>query len=124
MKEVAKAQYVTEALDKNSAVLCDLVKAKFGGSKDKLDSRYNNQINHVVNNVLFFHPGLLQKRILMFPTNHRNNHCRATFVFNADDIVAAIDDASSGSSKAFLLLQSSSLRHNKDSKKDRNHMVP
>jgi hypothetical protein len=34
MREVAKAQYVTDALDKNSAVVCDLVKEKFGGSKD------------------------------------------------------------------------------------------
>jgi hypothetical protein len=36
MKEVAKAQCVTDALDKNSADVCDLVKGKFGGSKDNL----------------------------------------------------------------------------------------
>jgi len=99
MREVAKAQYVTDALDKNSAIVCDLVlvKEKFGGSKDDLYSRYNDQMNHVVKNVLFFHPGLLQKRIIVFPSNLRNNHWGATFVFNAGDITAAIDDASSGS---------------------------
>jgi hypothetical protein len=59
MIEVAKAQYVTDALDKNSVVVCDLVKEKFGGSKDDLYSRYDDQMNHVVRNVLFFHPGLL-----------------------------------------------------------------
>jgi hypothetical protein len=96
MKEVARAQYVTDALDKNSAVVRDLVKEKFGGSKDDPYSRYNNQMNHVVKNVLFFHPGLLQKRIIVFPTNHRNNHWGATFAFNAGDITAAIDDTSSG----------------------------
>ncbi len=58
MREVAKAQCVTDALDKNSAVVCDLVKEKFGGSKDDLYSRYNDQMNHVVKNVLFFHPFL------------------------------------------------------------------
>jgi hypothetical protein len=73
------------------------VKEKFGGSKDDLYSRYNNQMIHVVKNVLFFHPGLLQKRIIVFLTNLRNNHWGATFVFNAGDITAAIDDASSGS---------------------------
>ncbi len=92
MKEVSKAQYVTDALDKNSAVVCDLVKEKFGGSKDDFYSRYDNQMNHVVKNVLFFHPGLMQKRIIVFPTNLRNNHWGATFVFNADDITAGIDD--------------------------------
>ena len=53
---------------------CDLVKEKFGDFKDDLYSRYNNQMNHVVKNVLFFHPGLLQKRLIVFPTNLRNDH--------------------------------------------------
>jgi hypothetical protein len=53
-------------------------------------------MNHAVKNVLVFHPGLLQKRIVVFPTNLRNNHWGATFVFNAGDITAAIDDTSSG----------------------------
>ncbi len=54
MREVAKAQYVTDALKKNCTVACDLVKEKFGGSKNDLYSRYNNQMNHVVKNVLLF----------------------------------------------------------------------
>jgi hypothetical protein len=102
MKEVAKAQYVTDALDKNSMVVCDLVKENFEGSKDDLYSRYDNQMNHVVKNVLFFHPGLLQKRIIVFPSNCRNNHWGATFVFHAGDITAAIDDVQD---LFFLLLQ-------------------
>jgi hypothetical protein len=53
-------------------------------------------MNHVVKNVLFFHPCLLQKWIFVFPTNLRNNHWGATFVFKAGDITAAIDDTSSG----------------------------
>ena len=99
---------------------------KFGGSKDDLYSRYDDQMNQVVKNVLIFHPGLLQKRIIVFPTNLRNDHWGATFVFNAGDILAAIDDTSSGSCKTcfFSLLQSSSLWHDKDSKQDRNHLVP
>jgi hypothetical protein len=56
-------------------------------------------MNHVVKNVLFFHPGLLQERIIVFPTYLRNDHWGATFVFNAGDITAAIDDTSSGSSR-------------------------
>jgi hypothetical protein len=72
------------------------VKEKFGGSKDDLYSRFDDQMNHVVKNVLFFHPCILQKRIIVFPINLRNDHWGATFVFNAGDITAAIDDASSG----------------------------
>ena len=52
MKEVAKAIYVTDALDKNSADVCDVVKEKFRGSKDNLYSRYDDQMNQVVKNVL------------------------------------------------------------------------
>ena len=96
MKEVAKAKYVRDALDKIFAVVCDLVKEKFGSSKDDLYSRYNNQMNHVVKNVLFFHPGLLKKRMIAIPINLRNNHWGATFVFNAGDITAGIDGVSLG----------------------------
>ncbi len=88
MREVAKAQYVADALDKNSVVVCDLLKEKFRVSKDDLYSRYNN--------FPFFHPGLLQKSIFVFPTILRNDHWGATFAFNAGDITAAIDDASLG----------------------------
>jgi hypothetical protein len=51
-------------------------------------------MNRVVKEVLLFYPGLLQKRLIVFPTNLRNNHWGATFVFNAGDIVAATDDVS------------------------------
>ncbi len=95
------------------------------GSKDDLYSRYDDQINHVVKNVLFIHPGILQKRIIVLPTNLRNNQWEANFVFNAGDIKAAIDDTSSSLCRTcFLLLQSSSLWQNKDFKQDRNHLVP
>jgi hypothetical protein len=72
------------------------VKEKFGGSKDDLYSRYDNQMNHVVKNVLFFHPGPLKKRMIVIPINLRNNHWGATFVFNAGDITAGIDNVSLG----------------------------
>jgi hypothetical protein len=83
-------------------------------------------MNHVVKNVLFFHSGLLQKRIVVCPTNLQNNHWGATYIFNAGDITAAIDDASLGLCRTCfsLLLQSSSLWHNKDTKKDSNHLIP
>jgi hypothetical protein len=51
-------------------------------------------MNRVVKEVLLFYPGLLQKRLIVFLTNLRNNHWGATFVFNAGDIVAATDDVS------------------------------
>jgi hypothetical protein len=127
MKEVAKAQYVTDALDKNSAIVCDLVlvKEKFGGSKDDLYSRYNDQMNHVVKNVLFFHPGLLQKRIIVFPSNLRNNHWgQHLFSMLVTSLLRLMTHHRVRAGFVFLLLQSSSLWHDKDSKQDGNHLVP
>jgi hypothetical protein len=56
---------------------------------------YEGQMNSIVKNLLFFNPGLLQKKILVFPCNIKNSHWGATFVFNPGDIEAAFDDASS-----------------------------
>ena len=69
-----------------------LVKEKYGFSKEELYLKYEHQMNHVVKNVLLFYPGLLKKRLIVFPTNLRNNHWGATFVFNAGDIVEAAKD--------------------------------
>jgi hypothetical protein len=126
MREVAKAQYVTAALDNNSAVVvCDLVKEKFGGSKDDLHSRYYNQMNHVVKNVLFFHPGLLQKGLLCFlllsETITGEQHLFSMLVTSRLQLMTH-HWARAG--LVLLLLQSSSLWHNKDFKQDRNHLVP
>jgi hypothetical protein len=72
----------------------DLVNKRYGSSKEELYQKYDDQMNRVVKEVLLFYPGLLQKRLIVFPTNLRNNHWGATFVFNAGDIVAATDDVS------------------------------
>ena len=69
-----------------------LVREKYGFSKEELYLKYEHQMNHVVKNVLLFYPGLLKKRLIVFPTNLRNNHWGATFVFNAGDIVEAATD--------------------------------
>jgi hypothetical protein len=101
-KEVAKSLYVTDGLRKYSAVGSALVREKFGGSKEDLYAIYDNQMNHVVKNVLLFYPGLLQKRLIVFPTNLRKNHWGATFVFNAGDIEAAVEDASGSGRTCFF----------------------
>ena len=67
---------------------------KYGCSKEEVFLKYDDQMNHVVKNVLLFYPGLLQKRLIVFPTNLRNNHWGATFVFNAGEIEAATDNVS------------------------------
>lgn len=96
-REVAKVDYVKKEEEKYTAECSALVKEKYGGSKEELYVKYDDQMNYVVKNVLFFYPGLLEKRVIVFPTNLRNDHWGATFVFNAGDIVANVDHASSGS---------------------------
>jgi len=71
-----------------------LVKKRYGSSKEELYQKYDDQMNRVVKEVLLFYPGLLQKRLIVFPTNLGDNHWAATFVFNAGDVVAATDDVS------------------------------
>ena len=90
-------KYEKDLMDAKEAEYAEcsaLVKEKYGSSKEELNRKYDDQMNHVVKKVLLFYPGLLQKRLIVFPTNLRNNHWGATFVFNAGDIVAATDDVS------------------------------
>ena len=89
---MAKAECVTDEEKKYYAEHSALVKEKYGCSMEDLHLKYSNQMNHIVRNVLlFFYPGLLQKRLIVFTTNFRNNHWEAAFVFNAGDIVAATE---------------------------------
>ncbi len=90
-------KYEKDLMDAKEAKYAEcsaLVKEKYGNSKEELYHKYDDQMNHVVKNVLLFYPGLLQKRLIVFSTNLQNNHWGATFVFNAGDIVAATDDVS------------------------------
>ena len=94
-REVAKVQFVREEKEKYSEVLSALVKEKFGVSKEgPYSSRNDDQMNHVVKNVLFFYPGLFQKRLIVFTTNLRDNHWGECSFPNAGDIVASTDDVS------------------------------
>ena len=103
MRARAHVQYVMKEQEKYSAECSAMVNEKYRGSKEDLYLKYDDQINYVVKNVLFFYLDLLQKRILVLPTNLRHDHWGATFVFNAGDIVADVDDASSGSYRTCFL---------------------
>jgi len=58
-------------------------------------AQYEEAMNDIVKNILFFNPGLLQKNILVFPCNLGNSHWGGTFIFNPWNIEATIDDTSS-----------------------------
>ena len=77
-------------------VLRPLSHKKFGGiSKDGLYDKYSDHMNHVLKHVLVLYPGILQKKLIVFPTNFGNSHWGATFVFNPGEIDKSVDDVSS-----------------------------
>jgi hypothetical protein len=64
MRARAQVQYVMEEQEKYSAECSAMVNEKYRGSKEDLYLKYDNQMNSVVKNVLFFYPDLLQKRVI------------------------------------------------------------
>ena len=68
MRARAHVQYVMKEQEKYSAECSAMVNEKYQGSKEDLYHKYDDQMNYVVKNVLFFYPDLLQKRIIVFPT--------------------------------------------------------
>jgi hypothetical protein len=71
MRARVQVQYVMEEQEKYSAECSAMVNEKYRGSKEDLYLKYDDQINYVVKNVLFFYLDLLQKRIIVFPMNLR-----------------------------------------------------
>ncbi|KAI2497453.1 hypothetical protein MHU86_17057 [Fragilaria crotonensis] len=47
---------------------------RYGSSKEELYQKYDDQMNRVVKEVLLFYPGLLQKRLIVFPLNLSGDH--------------------------------------------------
>ncbi|KAI2509656.1 hypothetical protein MHU86_4776 [Fragilaria crotonensis] len=91
---------------------CLALVKRYGSSKEELYQKYDDQMNRVVKEVLLFYPGLLQKRLIVFPTNLSNDHW-GQHLFSMLETLWLPRMMYHASGHVFSLLQSSSLRHEK-----------
>jgi hypothetical protein len=52
----------------------DMIQEKFGNSKKEIQAIYEKQMNNLVKCVLVFHPGFLEKKVIVFPNNFQSRH--------------------------------------------------
>jgi hypothetical protein len=76
-----------------------LIKKKFKESSDNIQSENRRQYNYVLEHLVDRNPGLLSKKVLVFPQNEGDLHWSVTFVFNAGCIDVPFD-ASNNTRKA------------------------
>ena len=81
---------VSTKLKEYSETAIGLVVEKYGSTKESLWSAYQKELDFVVKHVVLFYPGLLQKRIIVFPLN-LPDHWGGVFVFNAGNINEGLD---------------------------------
>ncbi|KAI2505944.1 hypothetical protein MHU86_8444 [Fragilaria crotonensis] len=66
-------------------------------------SEYNNHMSNLLVKVVSRNPGLLQRRIIVFPFREGRDHWSATFVFNADSIFESKEQSDSSSNTGTVL---------------------
>ena len=81
---------VSTKLKEYSETAIGLVVEKYGSTKESIWSAYQKELDVVVKRVVLFYPGLLQKRIIVFPLN-LPDHWGGVFVFNAGNINEGLD---------------------------------
>ena len=92
----ARRMMVNDGLSNFADTIPDLIQKKFGNSKNKIQAIYERQMNSLVKSVLVFHPGFLEKKVIVFPISFQNSHWGVTFVFNSGDIPHPFDQGKKG----------------------------
>ena len=92
----AHRKMVNDGLSNFADTIPDLIQQKFEKSENEIQAIYERQMNSLVRSVLVFHPGNLEKKVIIFPINFRNSHWGATFVFNASEIPHPFDQGMMG----------------------------
>jgi hypothetical protein len=65
---------VNDGLNDFADTIPDLIQKKFGNSENEIQAIYERRKNSLVKSVLVFHPGFLEKKVIVFPINFRNSH--------------------------------------------------
>ena len=89
-KAMLQLKKKNEALD--GKALEKLINYYLDADSNKIEYLQERHQNLVVNDVIDSNPGLLSKKVLVFPQNEANNHWSVTFVFNPGHIRQMLDD--------------------------------
>jgi hypothetical protein len=88
-------QEVVNLLNENKQVPPDeldkLILQRFKASRQTIHAEYLEHTKHLLKNVIVPNLGMLEKKILVFPSNMKDAHWTVTFVFNASYIQHDID---------------------------------
>jgi hypothetical protein len=79
----------TDELDK-------LIVERFESSRQTIHAEYLEHTTHLLKRVIVPNLGMLEKKILVFPSNVMDAHWTVTFVFSASYIQHDIDEVDSG----------------------------
>ena len=65
---------VNDGLSDFADTFPDLIQKKIGDSENEIQAIYEKQMNNLVKSVLVYHPGFLEKKVIVFPINFQNSH--------------------------------------------------
>ena len=71
-------------------------------TEEQLERKYETEMNRILQEVLVYHRGILEKKVIVFPINFGNSHWGVTFVFNAGDMKHDKDESEDGTSSPWM----------------------
>jgi hypothetical protein len=97
LRQAATLQAVLDDGIRSSEEVDKVVREKLGHEVANALSKYNNHMSNLLVKVVSRNPGLLERRIIVFPFCEGGFHWSATFVFNADSIFESKEQSDSSS---------------------------
>jgi hypothetical protein len=93
LRQAATLQAVLDDGIRSSEEVDKVVREKLGHEVANALSKYNNHMSNLLVKVVSRNPGLLERRIIVFPFCEGGFHWSATFVFNPDSIFESIEQS-------------------------------
>ena len=78
----AHCKMVNDGLSNFADTIPDMIQKKFGNSKNEIQAIYDRQMNSLVESVLVFQLGFLEKKVIVFPINFQNIHWGGAHLFS------------------------------------------
>ncbi len=90
-KALLKLEKDNASMDKKERE--DMIVEMFGANLEKIQKLQEQQQNYVLNKIIDQNPGLLSRKVLVFPHNKEQMHWSVTFVFNAGFVCEKLDNS-------------------------------
>ena len=69
-----------------------LLVTKYGRTEAQIHDDYLQKLNYLLQNIVDRFPGILHRKMIVFPINQNNAHWVATFVFHASSLIDIIEE--------------------------------